>query len=153
LNHIVVIAIVVALIAAALLFFLLRRPAASAAPATKPAPSAHHDDGVAAGAATATEDVYGAFLGVAAHPDLAGPADDLTLLKGLGPKAAAQLNALGITRYAHLAALEDSNVTALDARMGVFRGRIERDRWVEQARHLAAGDKAGFEAKFGKLGG
>ena len=33
-----------------------------------------------------------------------------------------------------------------------FKGRITRDRWVEQAGYLARGDTAGFEAQFGKLG-
>jgi predicted flap endonuclease-1-like 5' DNA nuclease len=37
--------------------------------------------------------------------------------------------------------------------MGAFQGRIARDRWIEQARYLAADDVAGFEAVFGKLGG
>ena len=104
--------------------------------------------------AAAVEDVAGEFLGVDAHPDLAaGAPDDLTVLKGLGPKAAAQLNSLGIFRYAQIAALTEPQVAGLDARMGTFKGRITRDRWVEQARFLAAGDQAGFEATFGKLGG
>jgi predicted flap endonuclease-1-like 5' DNA nuclease len=83
----------------------------------------------------------------------AGPPDPLTTLKGLGPKAAAQLNALGITRYDQLAALSGVRLAEVDAQMGAFQGRLARDRWVEQAGHLAAGDVAGFEAKFGKLGG
>ncbi len=83
----------------------------------------------------------------------AGPPDSLTTLKGLGPKAAAQLNALGITRYDQLAALAGERLEAVDSRMGAFQGRIARDRWVEQAGHLAAGDTTGFEAKFGRLGG
>jgi hypothetical protein len=29
---------------------------------------------------------------------------------------------------------------------------MERDRWREQARFLAQGDRAGYEAQFGKLG-
>lgn len=77
----------------------------------------------------------------------------LTMLKGLGPKAAAQLNALGIDRINQLAALSPSEATALDARLGAFTGRMTRDRWVEQAKLLEAGDRAGFEATFGKLGG
>ena len=28
-----------------------------------------------------------------------------------------------------------------------------RDRWIEQAKLLSAGDRAGYEAAFGKLGG
>ena len=35
--------------------------------------------------------------------------------------------------------------------MGPFTGRMARDRWIEQARLLSAGDQAGFEAKFGRL--
>jgi predicted flap endonuclease-1-like 5' DNA nuclease len=90
---------------------------------------------------------------VVTRADLAGPPDTLTTLKGLGPKAAAQLGELGITRFAQLAALDADGVAAIDGRMGAFKGRIERDRWVEQAAYLAAGDIAGFEATFGKLGG
>lgn len=89
---------------------------------------------------------------VGTRDDLAGPPDELTMLKGLGPKAAAELQALGITRFAQLAALDEAGIAAIDARMGTFRGRIARDRWVEQARLLAAGDTAGFEQTFGKLG-
>ena len=89
----------------------------------------------------------------AATPVEAGPPDTLTVIKGLGPKAAARLNELGITRYDQLAALSGDRMAAIDAQMGAFQGRIVRDRWVEQAGHLASGDIAGFEAKFGKIGG
>ena len=91
----------------------------------------------------------------------AGPPDPLTTLKGLGPKAASQLNALGVTRFDQIAAWTDADAAQIDAEMGFFRGRMYRDKWIEQAQHLAAGDlgrhphrkgEAGFEAKFGKLG-
>jgi predicted flap endonuclease-1-like 5' DNA nuclease len=85
-------------------------------------------------------------------PVPAGPADPLTRLKGLGPKAAAALNTLGVTRYEQIAAWSEGDIARVDAQMGNFKGRIVRDRWVEQARLLAAGDIAGFEATFGKLG-
>lgn len=75
----------------------------------------------------------------------------LTQLKGLGPKVAARLAELGITSIGQIAALDDDAAGALDARLGAFQGRIGRDRWVEQARFLAAGDRAGFEAVFGRL--
>ncbi|OYY91192.1 MAG: hypothetical protein B7Y45_04170 [Sphingomonas sp. 28-66-16] len=83
----------------------------------------------------------------------ADPLQALTRLKGLGPKVAAQLESLGITRIDQLAALSTGEAEALDARLGAFAGRIGRDRWCEQAQLLAAGDIAGFEARFGKLGG
>lgn len=106
--------------------------------------------------AAAAKDVAGEILGVDAHPDTAaaaGPADNLQMLKGVGPKLAAQLNENGITRFEQLARLGDNEVALLDERMGAFRGRIARDRLVEQASYLARGDTDGFEAVFGRLGG
>lgn len=86
------------------------------------------------------------------HAIPAGPADELTRMKGVGPKVAALLNGLGITRYDQIAAWSDADVERVDSQLGAFKGRIGRDQWVEQARLLAAGDTAGYEAKFGKLG-
>lgn len=75
----------------------------------------------------------------------------VTQLKGLGPKVAARLAELGITTVGQVAALTDDQADALDAQLGSFRGRMARDRWIEQARFLATGDRAGFESVFGKL--
>ncbi len=87
-----------------------------------------------------------------AQPLPAGPADELTRMKGVGPKVASMLSAMGITRYDQIAAWSDDDVARIDAQLGTFKGRITRDQWVEQARLLASGDQPGFEAKFGKLG-
>src|SRR5439155_24434660 len=79
----------------------------------------------------AARDVAGEFLGVDAHPVVPGaegPPDDLQTMKGVGPKLAAQPNACRITRFEQLARLSPNEVTMVDARMGPFRGRIERDR-------------------------
>lgn len=78
-------------------------------------------------------------------------ADDLRKIKGVGPKLVTLLHALGITRYAQIAAWTDADVERIDAQLGAFAGRIRRDSWIEQARFLTQGDAAGFEAKFGKL--
>jgi predicted flap endonuclease-1-like 5' DNA nuclease len=132
----------------------LAPPAAPSTPYRRP--RKREGDGVPDEFAAATRDVAGEILGVEAHPDIPGPGgppDDLKLLKGVGPKLAAQLKANGITRYAQLAGLTDNEVAMLDARMGAFDGRIARDRLVEQACYLQRGDTDGFEAKFGKLGG
>lgn len=87
-----------------------------------------------------------------AAPDGPAAADGpITQLKGLGPKLAERLAALGITTVGQLAALDTAEAEALDARLGPFTGRMNRDRWIEQARFLAAGDRAGFEAVFGRL--
>ena len=111
-------------------------------------------DDIADKAAAATKDVAGEILGVEAHPAMGreGQTDDLQVLKGVGPKLAAQLNANGIGRFEQLAALSDNEVAMIDERLGAFRGRIARDRLVEQAQYLARGDVDGFEAQFGKLG-
>lgn len=77
--------------------------------------------------------------------------DDLERLKGVGPRLAAMLNARGITRFEQIARLTDSEVDRIDAELGAFRGRMRRDRIVEQADYLARGDADGFEQKFGKL--
>lgn len=122
-------------------------PAAPVAPAAAPAAEPH--DRITDAAAVATIDVAGQFLGIDINP---GPPDDLTRLKGLGPKAQGVLNGMGVTHFAQLAALSPAQVAKVDAAMGTFAGRINRDQWVEQAKFLASGDIPGFEAKFGKLG-
>ncbi|QUL38193.1 helix-hairpin-helix domain-containing protein [Erythrobacter sp. JK5] len=79
-------------------------------------------------------------------------ADDLTTIKGLGPKLATVLHEQGITTFAQIAAWTDSDVERIDAQLGRFKGRISRDNWVEQAKLLAAGDESGFAARFGQNG-
>jgi predicted flap endonuclease-1-like 5' DNA nuclease len=83
--------------------------------------------------------------------DLPDDGDDLSLIKGLGPKLVDQLRELGVTRFAQIAAWDDAEIDRIDAQLGRFQGRIRRDDWPAQARLLAAGDSAGYEAKFGKL--
>jgi predicted flap endonuclease-1-like 5' DNA nuclease len=77
----------------------------------------------------------------------------LTQLKGLGPKLATTLAGLGFTSVDQIAALTPAEAEALDAQLGTFKGRMVRDRWIDQAKLLSAGDTAGYEAEFGKLGG
>jgi len=80
-----------------------------------------------------------------------GNADDLLKLKGVGPKLNTLLIELGVTRYAQIAGWNDADIAAIDARLGSFKGRPVRDQWIDQAKYLAAGDVAGFEAKYGKI--
>ena len=110
--------------------------------------------GLAGEAAAATSDVTGELLAAPVHRKLSGggdPADDLLLLKGVGPKFADALHALGFLRFEQLAHLGPTEVERLDAQLGAFRGRITRDRIVEQADYLARGDTDGFEQRFGAL--
>jgi len=108
-----------------------------AAPAAAPAP--------APSPATAPEPA------APASPAAPAPAgDDLTRIKGLGPKIAGLLGELGITRFEQIAAWSEDDIAAIDTKLGRFGGRITRDQWVAQAKLLAAGDEAAFTAKFGQ---
>ena len=84
-------------------------------------------------------------------PDTAAP--DIRQLKGVGDKFAQALGAIGLGSIAALAALDDGGVESTDVAIGVFNGRVKRDRLVEQAQLLQGGRVAEYEAKFGKLGG
>ena len=110
--------------------------------------------GIAAEAAAAASDVTGQIIGAPVHehlPGASGPPDDLTMLKGVGPKLAATLNGLGIIRFAQLARLSEGDLERLDQHLGPFKGRLERDQVPLQADYLARGDRDGFEQRFGKL--
>ena len=105
--------------------------------------------------AAAASDVAGQVLGVQVHGELPGadgPPDNLEIMKGVGPKFVTRLHENGITRFEQLARLSDNEVSILDDKLGPFKGRLRRDRVVEQAHYLARGDTDGFEATFGKLG-
>ena len=105
-------------------------------------------------AAAAASDVTGDIISARVHAELpgaSGPPDDLQILKGVGPKLAAILNQHGVTRFDQIAKLSPGQIEALDSELGAFRGRLARDKIVEQAHYLARGDRDGFEARFGKL--
>ena len=64
-----------------------------------------------------------------------GKADDLTVIKGIGPVAAKDLNEQGITTFAQLAALTDADADRIDAAMPFSADQIKD--WREQAKELA----------------
>ena len=86
-----------------------------------------------------------------AAPATASGGDDLTRIKGLGPKLATTLNGLGVTSFAQIAAWDEAEITRIDSQLGRFEGRIQRDDWVGQARFLAEGDETGFAGKYGNV--
>ncbi|HYD23339.1 MAG TPA: helix-hairpin-helix domain-containing protein [Croceibacterium sp.] len=121
---------------------LIDAPPAAAPAADIPPPTPAGLAGVGEAVAAAAEPVPAAAE---------ASADDLTRIKGLGPKLAEQLRALGVTGLAQIAAWDDAEIDRIDAQLGRFQGRIRRDAWPDQARLLVAGDTAGYEAKFGRL--
>lgn len=153
--------IIVVLLALVLAFILLRprqrvqltdsaplRPHMSQ---QKPPPEGR---GIAGEAAAATSDIAGDIISAPVHRELDGdkePHDDLCQLKGVGPRFADALRGIGFTRYDQIAHLTPTEIERVDGQLGAFRGRITRDRIVEQAEYLARGDTDGFEQRFGKL--
>jgi NADH-quinone oxidoreductase subunit E len=71
-----------------------------------------------------------------AAPATAPAVDDLTRIRGIGPAIERKLHARGVTSFQQIADLSGDALTALDDALD-FRGRIERDEWVEQAQKLA----------------
>lgn len=76
---------------------------------------------------------------------VAGPADDLTLIGGLGPKLKQRLGEAGITSLTQLAALSDEDVEKLDSELDL-KGRIRREDWVGQAKGILGGSGPKTEA-------
>ena len=68
----------------------------------------------------------------------AAGADDLKKLSGVGPALEKKLHAAGVTTYAQIAAWTETDVAAIDGQLS-FKGRIEREGWIEQAKELAKG--------------
>jgi large subunit ribosomal protein L21 len=73
-----------------------------------------------------------------AAPAAAAGADDLKQLSGVGPALEKKLLAAGVTSFAQIAAWTEADITEFDEKLS-FKGRIEREGWVEQAKKLAEG--------------
>lgn len=65
-----------------------------------------------------------------------GSPDDLTRVKGVGPKLEGILHEIGVFHFDQIAAWGPDEVAYMDARLS-FHGRIEREEWVAQAARLA----------------
>ena len=154
--------ILVAALVVVILAFLLLRPRQSVRLSQDAGPVRPHmqagtrreGQGIASEAAAAFGDVSGQIINARVHenlPGASGPPDDLTRLKGVGPKFAALLNDSGITRFDQIARLSEGDIERLDRNLGAFKGRLQRDQLPLQADYLARGDTDGFEQRFGKL--
>ena len=91
----------------------------------------------AAISAAAVAAVEGARELVAAPSGEPGDADDLQQIKGIGPKIADLLNELGIRQFEQIAAWSATDVDWVNERLQ-FKGRIEREEWIPQAKALLA---------------
>ena len=66
-----------------------------------------------------------------------GKADDLSKISGVGPKLVEKLNATGVFHFWQIAAWSPDDVVFMDDQLS-FKGRIDRDNWIEQAKEFAA---------------
>lgn len=73
------------------------------------------------------------------QPGAANEEDDLKRIRGIGPAFERALKALGIRRYAQIAALRPKEIEAIAKQIRTSAERIRKDGWVERARELARG--------------
>ncbi len=78
--------------------------------------------------------------------DAEGPHDDLKRIRGIGVLIEKRLNALGVGRYDQIANWTSGDIDRI-SRSLEFKGRIERENWVEQARILASGGHTEFSRR------
>ena len=78
-----------------------------------------------------------------------GKADDLKMIAGVGPKLEKTLNKLGFWHFAQIAKWTKKDIAIVDDELS-FKGRIERDDWVKQAKALAKGGRDEYVRVFGK---
>ena len=65
-------------------------------------------------------------------------ADDLKLIKGVGPKLEALLHSLGFFHFDQVAGWTEAELAWVDENLEGFKGRATREEWVAQAKKLAA---------------
>ncbi|MFZ1471000.1 MAG: NADH-quinone oxidoreductase subunit E [Paracoccaceae bacterium] len=100
-----------------------------------------------AGLATAAPGQVTAAAVKAAKPKVltaarGGKGDDLKLIWGVGPKLEALCHRLGFFHFDQIAAWTEAELAWVDDNLEGFKGRATREKWVAQARILAAGGSA-----------
>ncbi len=76
----------------------------------------------------------------------AGEVQDLKRIRGIGVLIEKRLNALGITAYEQVANWTRADIDRISEMLD-FKGRIERENWIEQARILASGGQTEFSRR------
>jgi len=69
----------------------------------------------------------------------AGKADDLKVIDGIGPKIEAMLHSMGFYHFDQLANWTAEEIAWVDSQLTAFKGRMIREKWVEQARDILKG--------------
>ncbi len=110
-------------------------PKAKAAKAAKPAKA--EAEAKPAKKAAAKPAAKKAEPKAAAAKETAG-ADDLKQLSGVGPALEKKMHEAGVTSFAQIAGWSADDVAAIEEKLS-FKGRVERDDWIAQAKTLAKG--------------
>ena len=76
-----------------------------------------------------------------------GGADDLKMIKGVGPKLESMFNELGFYHFDQVAGWSAAEVAWVNDNLAGFKGLVSRDNWVEQARKLASGQETEFSKR------
>ncbi|MCP3972193.1 MAG: NADH-quinone oxidoreductase subunit NuoE [Rhodobacteraceae bacterium] len=115
------------------------KPAAKPAPAAKATPAENKDvdkSATATGSKPAT-------LETARD----GGADDLKMIKGVGPKLEKLLHSMGFFHFDQVASWTAEEISWVDENLEGFKGRVSRDDWVAQAKLLASGQETDFSKR------
>lgn len=122
-------------------------------PEPEPAPEPEPEPSVAAAALEDYDgDGVGEGTGEGTRPGgldapRGGQADDLKMIKGVGPKLEKQINSMGFWHFDQVAAWTADEVAWVNANLPGFPGRVSRDNWVGQAKTLAAGGETEFSKR------
>ena len=77
-------------------------------------------------------------------------ADDLKMIKGVGPKLEKLLNTLGFYHFDQIAKWSAEELSWVDDNLEGFKGRASRDEWGSQASTLAKGEMTEFSSRVKK---
>ena len=103
------------------------------------------EDCMAARRSSLTSGVAPLMAAAGGVPALAN--DELRKIIGIGPENEKRLKAAGITSFAQIAHWTEEDVQRMETVLA-FEGRITRERWIEQAKLLAAGELEEFNLRF-----
>ena len=79
-----------------------------------------------------------------------GGADDLKMIKGVGPKLEKMLNGMGFFHFDQIAGWTEAELAWVDDNLEGFKGRASRDGWTSQAKLLAEGRQTEFSKRVKK---